>query len=179
MRNVQQHLENIHPKCCYKPVYCCLIRWVIVVLFDTSLLWYALLNILRRAPNDFGTYSSICWRMRTSSACEYTMSVPAQFLRTWNEQRPNNCGDIDSSVIGEVRSVYYMRVYPLLISMLCRTSWLLLDCVSNCTPCTLIMVPSLFLIFQIKHMISRVFTEGGVGQTQESMPTYVSILRIS
>jgi hypothetical protein len=38
--------------------------------------------------------------MNTRSAREYVMFAPEQLLRNWREQRPNNHGDLDLSVMG-------------------------------------------------------------------------------
>jgi hypothetical protein len=71
-----------------------------VVLFGTSLSGYALLNASRTAANDFDEKK--CLRMNTWSACKYIMYAPSQLLCNWHEQQPNNQGDLDSSVMGEV-----------------------------------------------------------------------------
>jgi hypothetical protein len=86
------------------------------VLFGTFLSRYALLNTLQTAENDLDAKQ--CSRMNTHSAREYTMFASAQFLRNWREQRPSNKGDLDSSVTGEVRSVYYTGADLLLIQFL-------------------------------------------------------------
>jgi hypothetical protein len=77
----------------------------IVVLLGISLLGYALLNVSRTAADEFDAKQ--CSRMNTRSAREHTMSVPAQLLRNWREQRPSNKSGLDSSVTGEVGRVYY------------------------------------------------------------------------
>jgi hypothetical protein len=55
------------------------------------------------------------------------------------EQRPSDKGDLDSSVTGEVAKVYYTGVGLLLILFLYRSTWLLLSCVLNGTPCRLLV----------------------------------------
>jgi hypothetical protein len=76
--------------------------------------------------------------MNTRSAREYIMFAPAQLLRNWCEQRPSNQGNLDSSVTGEVRRVYYTRVDLLLISFLyvvgLRFKWYILCLIIRCLP---------------------------------------------
>jgi hypothetical protein len=43
------------------------------------------------------------------------MFASAQLLHNWHEQWPRNQGDLDLSVMGEVRRVYYMGVDLLLV----------------------------------------------------------------
>jgi hypothetical protein len=60
----------------------------------------------------------------------------AQLLHNWREQRPSNQGDLDPIVTVKVGRVYYTAVDLLLISFLYRSTWSLLGCVLNGTPCT-------------------------------------------
>jgi hypothetical protein len=84
---------SIHPKF-YHSVWCCLNRYFLVRKHNVKCFTNSKKTIL-------------CSRMNTRSAREYTMFVPTQVLRNWRKQRPNNMGDFDSSVTGEVGRVYY------------------------------------------------------------------------
>jgi hypothetical protein len=44
----------------------------------------------------------LCSRMNTQYAHKHIMFSPAQLLCNWHEQWPNNQGDLDSSVTGEI-----------------------------------------------------------------------------
>jgi hypothetical protein len=57
-----------------------------------------------KAENDLDAEK--CSRINTRSACEYTVFAPAQFLRSYREQRPTKEGDLDSSITTEVWTVY-------------------------------------------------------------------------
>jgi hypothetical protein len=104
----------------------------IIVLSGASFSRYAFLNASRTAANGFDAKQ--CPRMNRSSAREYTTFTPAQLVRHWRKQRPSNKGDLDCSVPGKVRRVYYTRADALLFSFLYRNTWLL-GCVLNSTLC--------------------------------------------
>jgi hypothetical protein len=86
---------------------------------------------LRTAASGFDV--KFCSRMNARSAREHTMFAPAQLLRNWREQRPSNKGDLGSSVTREIRKIYYAGVDLILISILFRSTRLLLGCVLNDT----------------------------------------------
>jgi hypothetical protein len=88
------------------------------------------------------SWHSAIWQFlkhNTRSAREYTTFAPAQLLRNWREQRPSNRGDIDSTVTVEIGRVYYTGVDLLLISILYCSTWLLLGCDLNGTPCRILI----------------------------------------
>jgi hypothetical protein len=68
----------------------------IIVLLNTSLSGYALLNATRTVPNNF--YA----KMEHSSA---SGRAPAGLLRIWWQQKPSNQGDTDCSVRRKVERV--------------------------------------------------------------------------
>jgi hypothetical protein len=74
-----------------------------VVLFGTSLSAYALLNASRTAATYFD--EKLCSRMNTS--CAHKRTVFAKLSRNWRARRPRNQGGLDSSVTGEVESVFF------------------------------------------------------------------------
>jgi hypothetical protein len=85
----------------------------VFVLFGTSMSEYVLLNALRTAANQFD--AKYCSIMNTRSAREYSMFTPAQLLRNRREQRPSKQLNLDSSITGYVRVVYYTALDLLLI----------------------------------------------------------------
>jgi hypothetical protein len=66
------------------------------------------------------------------------IDAPARHLHNWREQRPSNKGNLDSSVTEEVGRVLH-RSGPTSDLIVYRSTWLLMGCVLNGTPCNRIL----------------------------------------
>jgi hypothetical protein len=86
-----------------------------------------------RAVNDLDAKSRSRVKARLADKC--TTFSSTQILRNWREQRPSKRGDWLESHGGGCHTKLHGDETALIVTVYC-TTWLLLSCISNDTPCT-------------------------------------------